>query len=162
MRRPVSIMAAGMFVAVTASGNAAAPQAFADCRALTDSAARLTCYDSLNGQALPIAPSTTQQTAPAVRNEATPPASGYPPPVPAPASKAARRSDFDSRISSVTPLRHGYYRLVLEDGSAYFTTSVAPPPAVGAEVHIRRTFAGTTYLDTKGRDPIAIRTARQQ
>ena len=159
MPRPVSIIAAGMFAAVTASGHTAAPQAFADCRVLTDAAARLACYDALNAQASPTA---TQPIAPAAQSQAMPPASGYAPPMPAPASKPARRSDFDSRIASVTPLRHGYYRLVLEEGSAYFTTSVAPPPAVGAEVHIRRTFAGTTYLDTKGRDPIAIRLARGQ
>ncbi|WP_442678650.1 hypothetical protein ACSBM8_14195 [Sphingomonas sp. ASY06-1R] len=73
-----------------------------------------------------------------------------------------RRSNFDSRIAAVVPQRHGYYRLVLEDGSAYLTTSVAPPVPVGAAVHIRRTFAGTTYLDTAGRDPIAIRLARAQ
>ncbi len=60
------------------------------------------------------------------------------------------------------PLRHGYYRLVLEDGSAYFTTAVAPPPSVGADVHIRRTFVGTTYLDTADRDPISVKPARLQ
>jgi hypothetical protein len=41
-------------------------------------------------------------------------------------------------------------------------TSVGPSPPVGAEVRIRQTFVGTTYLDLAGWDPIAIKPTRRR
>ncbi len=66
------------------------------------------------------------------------------------------------RIAATSPLRHGYFRLELEDGTAYETTVVGPPPPVGAEVHIRRTLLGTTFFDIKGWSPITVRLSRRQ
>ena len=145
----------------------AAPAAIADCRTLADPAARLACYDGVAGrtnaaepQAAPISP-----TPPSVSVTESPPArSNNIPPAQAstPRSDSKPRSDFDSRVTAVIPQRHGYYRFMLEDGSAYLTTAVATPLAVGDAVHVRRTFVGTTYIDAEGRDPISVRLARPQ
>ncbi|WP_253201200.1 hypothetical protein [Sphingomonas quercus] len=71
-----------------------------------------------------------------------------------------RRADYDTEIATVTPLRHGYYRLQLADGTAYNTTVVAAPPAVGDAVHVRRSPLGTTFFDMAGRSPFAVKPAR--
>ena len=64
------------------------------------------------------------------------------------------------RIAAVSPLRHGYYRLELDDGTAYETTVTGTPPPAGASVQIRRTFLGTTFFDIKGWSPVSVRLAR--
>ena len=156
----------GLFAVVAAASASAAPRTMADCRALSDPAARLSCYDTIGAEAPLPAPAPSAAVSSSVAEPSAPSAPVAAPPArtatQAPNSDLKRRSDFDSRIAAVVPQRHGYYRLVLDDGSAYLTTSVAPPVPVGAAVHIRRTVIGTTYLDTPGRDPIAIRLARQQ
>jgi hypothetical protein len=168
MKSGSTLAACGLFAALAASGAIAAPRTMADCRALSDPAARLSCYDTIGVEApVPLPAPAPYAAAPARPADPAPPSATV---AASPARDTARaqrddlkrRSNFDSRIAAVVPQRHGYYRLVLEDGSAYLTTSVAPPVPVGAAVHIRRTFAGTTYLDTAGRDPIAIRLAREQ
>ena len=60
----------------------------------------------------------------------------------------------------VSPIRHGYYRLELDDGRAYETTVTGAPPPAGASVQIRRTFLGTTFFDIKGWSPVSVRLAR--
>jgi len=161
------IMAAALFSALAVPPLLAAP-ALTDCRALTDRDARLACYDALPSDA-PARPKPAASTpAPAVESviASTPVKSVRPAPAPAsPAiapAETQRRSNFDSHLVAVVPQRHGYYRLELEDGSAYFTTSVGAPPPVGAEVHVRRTLVGTTYLDVPGWDPIAIKLTKQR
>ena len=64
------------------------------------------------------------------------------------------------RIATVSPIRHGYYRLELDDGTAYETTVTGTPPPAGATVTIRRTFLGTTFFDIRGWSPISVRLAR--
>lgn len=66
------------------------------------------------------------------------------------------------RIAAVSPIRHGYYRLELDDGTAYETTVTGTPPPAGATVKIRRTFLGTTFFDIRGWSPISVRLARRR
>jgi len=164
MNRHVCAALGAMASALAGAHASAATRSIEDCRALADPSARLACYDELAGrspatQAGPpaaVAPSFGTRTAPAVQAAPAPQAAK------APVEDLKHRPDFDSRLAAVVPLRHGYYRLELEDGTAYETTAVAPPPQAGEAVHIRRTFVGTTYLDSEGRSPIAIRLARRQ
>jgi hypothetical protein len=136
------------------------------CAGIEDPSARLACYDQRSGRA--------------TRNSAPIPVP--PPPVPSGATTSAatsspaamansyqdqrdalkKRTDFDSRLKAVVPLRHGYYRLELEDGTSYDTTTVAPPPSVGETIHVRRTAFGTTFFDTDGRKPFTVRLSRRQ
>ena len=172
MKRQICTVALGFASVLLATETEAAPRSMDECRTLSDPTARLACYDEVAG----VAPA-AQAPAPAVQppgpaaqpsfqSRATPPVAQQQAAAPARTQAAPaelkKRSDFDSRLTAVVPLRHGYYRLELEDGTAYETTAVAPPPAAGEAVHIRRTFVGTTYLDMKGRSPIAIRLARVQ
>ncbi|WP_420139865.1 hypothetical protein [Sphingomonas sp.] len=168
MKRSSNLALSAVAIALATSAASAAPRTMAECRALSDPPTRLRCYDMIGGEAPSPGPAPAPYVpAPTRSTDSAQPAA---PIMTRPAHDTARaqredlkrRSNFDSRIAAVVPQRHGYYRLVLEDGSAYLTTSVAPPVPVGAAVHIRRTFAGTTYLDTAGRDPIAIRLAREQ
>ena len=134
----------------------AAPLDAGTCRAIADPAERLACYDRAADQ--PVAP------APARNAPAAPLAASPPPPVPAPARAPTReesKAATSGRIAATQPLRHGYFRLELEDGAAYETTVVGPPPPVGSEVHIRRTLLGTTFFDIKGWSPITVRLSRQ-
>jgi hypothetical protein len=166
MTRYLLASAATLMAAAAAPQISAAPASIDECRSVADPSARLACYDRVAGQGT---------IAPAVTNSVPPPPPAAPASEPtfnsnrtdAPARAATqaepeRRGAFDGRIASVTPLPHGYYRLVLQDGTSYFTTAVAAPPPVGAEVRIRHTLIGTTYLDTAGRDPIAIRPSRRR
>ncbi|GFZ97639.1 MULTISPECIES: hypothetical protein [Sphingobium] len=126
------------------------------CARLDDPSERLACYDRRSGRA-------AQDSRPI--------------PVPAPPAAASAaainsyqdrrdalksRTDFDSRLKAAIPLRHGYHRLELEDGTAYDTTTVAPPPPVGAVIHVRRTPFGTTFFDMEGRKPFTVRLSRRQ
>jgi hypothetical protein len=155
------VIALGLAAAWAATGHAA--PASSDCSAIDDSAARLACYDRAAGR------TGSTASAPAQTRPAAPPPAPLPSAAPAPAAPAAsdydtlkRRADFDSRIVAVTPLRHGYSRIELEDGTAYETTIVAAPPPVGVAVHVSRTFLGTTQLTIDGRGPIVVRLSRRQ
>jgi len=169
MKRQICTVTLGLASVFLAARAEAAPRSIDECRALSDPSARLACYDEATGRApaaVPAGPTAIPAETPTFQNRASPPAAPYqsalPAPTPSRAVELKHRGDFDSRLVGVTPLRHGIYRLVLEDGSAYETTSVAPPPPAGETVHIRRTFVGTTYLDMKGRSPVAIRLSRVQ
>lgn len=144
-----------------ASAASAAPSDSAKCRAIADPAKRLACYDRTAEQ--DAAPAEGEQTraAPVMPSAA-------PRPSPAPSQARAPEPTRDERkvltsgrIAATRPLRHGYFRLELEDGAAYETTVVGAPPPVGADVHIRHTPFGTTFFDIKGWSPITVRPARQ-
>jgi hypothetical protein len=160
MVRSTMLAAGTLFLA---SGAVAASPDLEKCRAITDAAQRLACYDRAAEQA-PAVPAP-------VADNGTPPApapSALPPAPPAHARREARESRqerpelaSEGRIAAVVPLRHGYFRLELADGTAYNTTVVASPPPVGVEVRIRRTFLGTTFLDIKGWSPIAVKLSRE-
>ena len=135
-----------------------------DCRAIADQSSRLACYDAREASPLstepPVAAVTTPRAAPSA--PALPVAAAAP--VPAAASPSAAtlvRADPTGKITSVVPLRHGLFRLTLDDGRAFDTASnIAAPPVVGASVTLRRTLIGTTFLDAPGRSPMAVRYAR--
>ena len=130
------------------------------CASIDDPSNRLACYDARSGRAV------QSGAAPAPR-----PAPSSAPPATSPAlsntnldQREALKSltDFDSRLKAVVPLRHGYYRLELADGTSYDTTTVAPPPTVGDLIHVRRTPFGTTFFDIEGRKPFTVRLSRRQ
>jgi hypothetical protein len=149
---------------LTALQAGAAVPSLEECRSIADSAARLACYDAatnpgagsipppaarLNRHASPVAePMRQRQGATAVPERTR--------------DELKQRSGFESRLVQVIPLRHGYFRLELADGTAYETTIVATPPPEGAVARIRRTLVGTTYLDIKGWSPIPVRLSRRQ
>ncbi|UIJ44158.1 hypothetical protein LZK98_13870 [Sphingomonas cannabina] len=132
------------------------------CARIDDPSARLACYDQRSGRT----------------ERGSPPVSIPAPPAPAPSSQPSSRAtadsyedrrdalksrtDFTSRLKAVKPLRHGYYRLELEDGTAYDTTTVAPPPPVGETIRVRRSAFGTTFFDIDGRKPFTVRLSRRQ
>ena len=126
------------------------------CARVDDPAARLACYDRAAGRVAAEGAPAPVPTPPAAR--------------PAPSRAVAesprealrKRGAFDSTLTSVTPLRHGYYRLELADGSAYDTAVVAPPPPVGAAVHVRKSPLGTTFFDMDGRAPFTVKLSRRQ
>lgn len=71
------------------------------------------------------------------------------------------RADSSGRVTEITPLRHGLFRVHLDDGRMFdTTTNTAAPPAVGDDVSLRRTVVGTTFLDIRGRSPISVRLGR--
>jgi len=160
-----TMMVAGALSALIVAPLHAAPSA-QDCRALADPTARLACYDALAaGTPAPGAtPPAPAQPIPPAHAPIAAPSPAYVPPAPTRtvARDGAHGSTFDSRLVKVVPQRHGYYRLELEDGSAYLTTAVAPAPPAGVAVHVRRTFVGTTYIDTAGWDPIAVKLTKRQ
>ena len=72
------------------------------------------------------------------------------------------RADPTGRVTAITPLRYGLYRIQLDDGRQFdMTSDVSAPPAVGDAVSLRRTLMGTTFLDIRGRSPITVRLLRQ-
>jgi len=148
-------------VFLLASSASAAPPAANTCRAIADPTERLACYDRAASQ------ESVPAEAPA---RAAPPVIPTTPPL-LPAAREARAAEptrqemkalTSGRIAAVRPLRHGYFRLELENGPAYETTVVSAPPPVGADVRIRGTLFGTTFFDIKGWSPIAVRLSRQQ
>jgi hypothetical protein len=156
---------AGAFVLLGAGGAHAA--SLRECWAVSDAVARAACYDQVTGRPEPTG--VPQSVAPgAGYARPAPQATGVDPgparttpSVPAPRSaEDGSQGDVDTQIISVTPLRHGYFRLELADGSLFNTTVVAAPPPVGTAVHVRRTFMGTTYFDIAGRSPVAVRRSR--
>ncbi len=56
MTSRVSVAALGLLTVVAAPELSAAPRTVAECRALVDPAARLACYDAIEGQASVTAP----------------------------------------------------------------------------------------------------------
>jgi len=154
--RSMSLIGAAFLLGTAAY---AAPSDTGTCRAIADPTERLACYDRAADQ--PAAPA---ESAPARNAPATPLAASPQPPAPAPARTPTReeaKATTSGRIAAAEPLRHGYFRLAMEDGAVYETTVVGPPPPVGAEVHIRRTLFGTTFFDIKGWSPITVRLSRQ-
>lgn len=161
------------FLATTAQSSAPPPQA---CRTITDSAARLACYDAQERAEPPARPAAPLATAPAAVHaavpaaavpNAVPPAAIPPAPVPVaalPASTSSAdiiRDAPTGRIASVTRQRYGLYRLTLDDGRTFDTaTDRATPPAAGTTVRLRRSVIGTTFLDAPGQSPITVRLVR--
>lgn len=159
-RASVAIAIATAFSASVASAKPSRGEA---CRSIADPAARLACYDRAMGPGAPAANvATTGDKAPeaAARPLATPSAQSM--------REANDRSQDQAaatragRIAAVSPIRHGYYRLELDDGTAYETTVTGTPPPAGATVKIRRTFLGTTFFDIRGWSPISVRLARRR
>ncbi|MGK6319500.1 hypothetical protein [Sphingomonas sp. DT-204] len=157
----------GIWQLAAIGGIALLPQCVAQaqedgCAGMDDPSARLACYDQRSGRAA----------------RGSQPVSVPAPPAPAPSSQSPgqalaenyenrrdalkNRTDFNSRLKAVIALRHGYYRLELEDGTAYDTTTVAPPPPVGETIHVRRSAFGTTFFDIDGRKPFTVRLSRRQ
>ena len=153
--RSMSLIGAAFLLGTAAY---AAPSDTGTCRAIADPTERLACYDRAADQPAASAPA---RNAPATPLAASPqPLAPAPAPVRAPTREEAKATT-SGRIAATQPLRHGYFRLELEDGAAYETTVVGPPPPVGSEVHIRRTLFGTTFFDIKGWSPITVRLSRQ-
>lgn len=146
----IKICAAVCGMALASSGSAEARPD--KCKEIATPTARLACYDEQSGRSAAISP-------PAL---VAPTAQGATTSADADPDALRQRSDFDSSLAAIVPLRHGYYRLELADGSAYTTTVVAPPPPLGLRVHVRRSPFGTTFLDMAGRKPITVKPVRRQ
>ena len=120
-----------------------------DCRAITEPSKRLACYDARN---TPTEPAIARLPAAPPRRPSIPPVSSYVPPA------ASIVADRTGRIVTVERLRYGRYRVALDDGRAFLTsTNTAAPPRVGESVSLRRSAIGTTFLDIRGRQPITVR-----
>ncbi|MBO9670431.1 MAG: hypothetical protein J7485_07935 [Sphingobium sp.] len=140
-----------------------------DCRAIADPRDRLACYDARDGTAVPSSPPSPPASAPTV--PVPPVAIGTAPaaqraPAPAPTRPATDaeivRATPTGQVASITPLSHGLYRIQLDDGRQFDTTSnVSAPPQVGEAVSLRRTAIGTTFMNVRGRSPITVRLLRQ-
>ncbi|WP_375194204.1 hypothetical protein [Sphingobium sp.] len=126
------------------------------CAHMDDPATRLACYDRRFGRPVQDSPPTVASA---------PSAAALAPPIGSYQDRRdvlKRRTGFDSRLRAAIPLRHGYHRLELEDGTAYDMTTVAPPPAVGTAIYVRRTAFGTTFFDIEGRKSLSVRLSRRQ
>jgi hypothetical protein len=153
-------------LASTAAYGVADARSVKECRAIADAGERLACYDARAGHKsgtdaavpAPVSPSDEERphrvavTTPTVHHV----------PARSRADDLKHRDEFDSRITSVEPLPHGYARIGLADGTRYDTTQIVARPRTGEAVHYRRTFLGTMFLDLPGRAPITVRLARQQ
>lgn len=151
--------AAAISAALLIGGSAAAAQQTEDCRAITDPARRLACYDAREAAPAqqPVEPrsSVPERAAPGpVRN-----AGGITAPAPAPVNADPNRT-FDSRVAAASLLRNGLYRIRLDDGSEWTTTITGQRPKVGEKIHHRRTFIGTHYFDTENGRPLTVRPER--
>lgn len=155
---------------ILAAAGAAAPLA-SDCRTISESAARLACYDAREAASSP-PPAPASQPTPSAPNlasqpRATPQPAHQPAPAPAPTPSGASsasvvRADPSGQIVAVAPLRYGLFRLTLADGRAFDTaTDADPPPPIGTTIRLRRSMIGTTFLDAPGRSPITVRLVRQ-
>lgn len=123
-----------------------------DCRLIVEPAKRLACYDA---RTTPVEPAAARPPAAPLRRPATPPVSSYVPPA------ASIVADRTGRIVAVERLRYGRYRVALDDGRAFLTsTNTAAPPRIGENVSLRRSAIGTTFLDIGGRQPITVRPAK--
>jgi len=163
VRNRAALIVVGGLAALRAG--AAAPS-LEDCRSIADAAARLACYDAAANRNAASSPSVDAGANRRASRATAEPAGERTVSVASTPEhtreELKQRSGFQSRLVSVAPLRHGYFRLGLEDGTAYDTTIVASPPPEGVAVRIRRTLVGTTYLDIKGWSPIPVRLSRRQ
>ncbi|MFB9051104.1 hypothetical protein ACFFV8_20600 [Sphingobium indicum] len=132
------------------------------CARLDDPSERLACYDRRSGRAAADSRPIPLPASPAPARVAGAAAAAEGDSYQDRRDVLKSRTDFDSRLKAAVPLRHGYYRLELEDGTAYDMTTVGPPPPVGAMVHVRRTPFGTTFFDMEGRKPFTVRLSRRQ
>jgi len=159
------------FVIEILAVSAALPSApLQDCRTIADPQARLACYDARDrGPTEPAGAATPPMIPASPVTSAPPPAARAAPPVPpittASTSSASPadivRANPTGRIAAITPLRYGLFRIQLDDGRQFNTTSnTDAPPAVGDSVSLRRTLMGTTFLDIQGRSPITVRLQR--
>ncbi|WP_443971630.1 hypothetical protein [Sphingobium sp. CR28] len=133
-----------------------------DCRAITDPAARLACYDTRDqtppgspssAAPAPSRPSTSAPVAPAPM--ATAPSGGTT------TTKEAVKADPFGEVAVVTRLRYGRFRIQLADGRVFDTTvNNVTPPVVGETVTFRRGGFGNTFLDMKNGDSITVRLSR--
>jgi hypothetical protein len=154
---------------VVAAG--ARADSLADCRAVTDPAARLACYDALPGAALPASPAAAGSTPPST------------PPAPAPATAPDPESLFgldatataatlgavvavtppDRLTATVTAVERttdGKLLLTLANGQAWRQVdSRAAAVAAGATVQIRRAAFGS-YLLSAGDRSQGVRVRR--
>ena len=156
-RASAVIAAATVFLASAASAETSRGEA---CRSIADPAARLACYDRAMGTG-----AANSRASAVTTEDKAPEAAARPLATPSVREANARREDQArptraGRIAAVSPIRHGYYRLELDDGRAYETTVTGAPPPAGASVQIRRTFLGTTFFDIKGWSPVSVRLAR--
>jgi hypothetical protein len=170
MRRERDIMA-GLLIMDLLAAAVAASSPVQDCRAISDAARRLACYDMRD--TAPISGPSPATPVPSSASPAPPSASAMPPPpisapsasptlAPSASSASIVRADPSGTIVSITRLRYGLFRLTLDDGRAFDTaTNTAAPPPVGSMVRLRRTAIGTTFLDVAGRSPITVRLVRQ-
>ncbi len=144
----VNKVAFGVAATLAASVPAQGQAQEADCRAITDPAARLACYDMRE------------------RTPAAPPSSAAPAPMAtAPSAetttKEAVKADPSGEVAVVTRLRYGRFRIQLADGRVFDTTvDNVTPPAVGETVTFRRGGFGNTFLDMKSGDSITVRLSR--
>lgn len=150
---------------ILAAAGAAAPPV-TDCRTISESAARLACYDAREAAPPPPPAPTNQPTASAPGLASQPrsmPQPAYQPaPRPGASSASIVRAEPSGQIVAVAPLRYGLFRLTLADGRAFDTaTDADPPPPVGTAIRLRRSMIGTTFLDAPGRSPITVRLVRQ-
>jgi len=158
------------FVIEILAASAALPSApLQDCRSIADPQARLACYDARDrASPEPASAATPSMTPTSPVSPAPPPAARPAPPAPmaaAPTSAASSaeivRANPTGRIAAITPLRYGLFRIQLDDGRQFNTTSnTDAPPTVGDSVSLRRTLMGTTFLDIRGRSPITVRLQR--
>lgn len=134
----------------------------ADCRAITDAAARLACYDvrERTSAVPPPASAPRVATPQAPVGAATAPATGAPSSRSETTTADAVRADPGGEIALVTRMRYGKYRIQLADGRMFDTTvNEVVPPEVGEKVTLRRTRLGTTFLDVSGRRSLTVRLA---
>ena len=152
---------AAISAALMTGGIATTAQA-QDCRAITDPAARLACYDKREATGTYASPEAAERAEPEpYRRPAVGPSALPAPGTPAPAAIAANfnpNREFNSRITAVNRMDNGFYALHLANGSEWHMTAIGAPPKVGEAVHHRRTLVGTHYFDIKSRKgPLTVR-----
>ena len=158
----MGVAAATLFL--TANPAAAASPETDACRAVTNAAERLACFDRVTAPdaVMPADPATSGRTGRAPAAAALPARHPAAPAAPRAARGTQAAAARDGVLAAVTPLRHGYFRLQLDDRTSYDTTVVSLAPPVGAKVRVRRTLIGTTFFDIPGWSPIAVKRSRQQ
>jgi hypothetical protein len=150
---------AAISAALMTGGIATTAQA-QDCRAITDPAARLACYDKREATGTYASPEAAERAAPEpYRRPATGPSAAPAPAAAAPVTAPINPDrEFTSRIVAVNRMDNGFYALHLANGSEWHMTAIGAPPKVGEAVHHRRTLVGTHYFDIKSRKgPLTVR-----
>ncbi len=157
----VNKVAFGVAATLAASVPAQGQAQEADCRAITDPAARLACYDTR--ERTPAAPPSSAAPAPSRPSTSEPvaPAPMATAPSGETTTKEAVKADPSGEVAVVTRLRYGRFRIQLADGRVFDTTvDNVTPPAVGETVTFRRGGFGNTFLDMKSGDSITVRLSR--